>query len=486
MTTKDIINHCFQQCNINNITYDSRNVQKGDAFFAIKGIHLDGNDYIQDALDKGASLVFTSNPLLKNVDKKIHYVDDAQEALGIAASILYPSKPAHIIAVTGTNGKTSVASYVKQIITKLGKSCASIGTLGIEIDGNVNVQNKINKIYNKELHMTSIDVISFYKILNLLTCNGIDYLVFEASSHGLDQNRIGDIKVQSAAFISFSQDHLDYHKTMEQYLSAKLKLFSKHLNNNGEAVIYSEIDNLNKIKKLCNDASIKIFTVGKNGNIKIDKIEQNITCQNVNFTYHGKKYEFDTNIIGSFQAVNLLIAARLVQNMKFDFDQVIKILPKIYAVSGRLERVTNIDHPYHIFVDYSHTPDALKNTLLELANLKQKNGNLYVIFGCGGERDKSKRAMMGKIATSITDYVVITDDNPRNENPALIRQDILHGAKNTAIEIADRKSAITKTMANLKSNDILLISGKGHEDYQIYGNTKKYFSDVAVVREFLY
>lgn len=482
---KNIIKGYLQRNNIKNISCDSRSVKAGDAFFAIRGLAFNGNDYIDEAIAKGASLVITDDISKAETNDKIKYVEDARLALGLAAEILYPGKPKHIMAVTGTNGKTSIVEYVRQIISKLGKACASLGTLGVKIEGHHNLQQEIDKIINPGMNLTSFDVITFYKILNLLAMNGIDYLIFEASSHGLDQNRIGSIKVESAGFTSFSQDHLDYHKDMESYLKAKLKLFANHLMPGSEAVIYSQIEYGNKIKDFFNEKQIKYSEVGEGGDIAIMNIDSDLYGQNIQLRYQDMLYEFQTDIIGSFQLINLLIAAKLVNNVGFEPERVIKALSSVKAAPGRLERATNINSAFQIFVDYAHTPDALKNALQELKKIKYHTSKLYVIFGCGGDRDKNKRSIMGQVASEIADYVVVTDDNPRTEDPAIIRKDILTHLRKDVYEIPDRELAIFETMQKLQSGDILLISGKGHEEYQIYGTSKKYFSDVETVKKYL-
>ncbi len=326
--------------------------------------------------------------------------------------------------------------------------------------------------------MTTLDPISFRKALHILGEAGVENVAFEASSHGLYQRRLGDIKVKTAAFTSFSQDHLDYHQSMQSYLRAKLILFTENLIQGGEAIIYSEILFFDFIKKFLTERHILYSTVGKTGDLKIKKSRQLIQGQKIEFEFQGKKHEFYTEIIGSFQAINILIAAKMVNNLDINFDSIVKILPKLKAVKGRLQRITMNDFEYQIFVDYAHTPDALEKSLQELSKIKHECGKLYVIFGCGGDRDAMKRSMMGKIASKIADYVIITDDNPRTEDSKKIRSEIVAGIK--AEEIATRRSAIVETITKLKAHDILLIAGKGHEEYQITSNEIIKLSDVDI------
>lgn len=470
------IEELFRKSDITGISFDSRKIKPGDAFFAIKGDNFDGNEYIVDAFKNGASLVFTDNSSQQG--ENIIYITDIRMGLAVAAGIIHKEMPRNLVAVTGTNGKSSVVSYVHQILSKLNQTSACIGTLGIE-----STEKILDKSFNeKDLVLTTADPVTFRRVLSLLCDAGINNVAFEASSHGLFQRRLGDVRVKSAAFTSFSQDHLEYHKTMDAYLQAKLSLFTENLEKGGEAVIYSEIMFFDFIKSFLSKKHIPFCTVGCNGDIKIWKNEQSLEGQHIFFEYKGQKYEFETNIIGSFQAINLLIAAKLVNNLGLGFDQIVEKLPEIEAVPGRLQRVTDIDCEYQVFVDYAHTPDALKKSLEELKKLKQQSGSLYVVFGCGGNRDTLKRPIMGKIAAEIADKVVITDDNPRTEDPGKIRREIAEAVAK-AEEIMDRKNAIIDTIAKLKKNDILLIAGKGHEDYQIIGREKFKFSDIEIAKE---
>jgi UDP-N-acetylmuramoyl-L-alanyl-D-glutamate--2,6-diaminopimelate ligase len=469
----------FQEYQIKGISFDSRNVKAGDAFFAIKGEKFDGNDYIQEVLAKGVSLVFTENPLLQM--NKVIYVQNIRDALAKSSGILYPQLPQHLLAVTGTNGKTSVASYVEQLIAKLGVSSASIGTMGVSVSNSANIENKSLAILQKyqASGMTTFDPVSFRELLQILVKQNIQHVIFEASSHGLHQKRIGNIKVNVAAFTSFSQDHLEYHKTMQEYLEAKMILFTDNLSEDAEVIINSNILYLDFISNFFHQNNIKFTTVGPDGHIKIISCEQSLLGQDIECEFEGETYKFYTPIIGSFQATNLLIAAKMVYNIGFKFKDIISVISDIKAVHGRLERVTKEHDDFQIFVDYAHTPDALEKSLIELKTIKKEGGSLVVIFGCGGNRDALKRSIMGEVASTNADLVIVTDDNPRNENAAKIRAEVLVGAQG-AFEIADREIAINNAVVNLQKNDILLIAGKGHENYQIIGNNKYAFSDVII------
>ncbi|XVN41264.1 MAG: UDP-N-acetylmuramoyl-L-alanyl-D-glutamate--2,6-diaminopimelate ligase [Rickettsia endosymbiont of Argas persicus] len=455
----------FEKHYVQGLSNNSKTTQKNDVFFAIKG----GNNFIEDALSKGAVLVITDNKQTIATDKVI-YVENAQIALYEAIELFYLKKPKTMIAVTGTNGKSSVVSYIAQIYSLLGQKAASIGTIGVEVFG-------INSFSDNFPALTTFDYLSFRKIIHKLAENSIDYLAFEASSHGLDQQRLGDLKVNIACFTSFSQDHLDYHHTKKNYLLAKLKLFTNHLSKDGIAIINSDIEEIDFIKDYLNKHKVKYLCIGTSGDCKITKINSSLKGQNINFIFDSKERIFNTPIIGSFQASNLLIAALSVYHTGFEFSKIIDALTKVKAVKGRMERVKDAN----IFIDYAHTPDALEKALTELKNIKAKGSKLSVIFGCGGNRDTTKRKLMGEIAATIADYVIVTDDNPRNEDPKAIRTEIISGIETTNYtEIADRKEAIKYGINSLKENDILLIAGKGHENYQIIGNDKVEFDDAKV------
>jgi len=462
---------------VKGLTFDSRNIKPGDAFFAIRGEEFDGNDYIDIAFKQGASIIFTDNQSKQR--DKIIYVEDIRMSLALVAGMFYPHLPKNIIAITGTNGKSSVVSYVHQILVLLGKKSAAMGTLGMEST------EKLPASYsNNSVALTTADPVTLRQNLQILSKIGVENVAFEASSHGLLQRRLGDIRVSGAAFTSFSQDHLEYHQTMESYLHAKLILFTENLAAGASVVINSDMMFFDFIKNFLIERRVSYSTVGSHGDLKIKKCIQSIIGQEVTCEFMQNKYHFNSNIIGSFQATNILIAAKLVYDLGVDFDKIITIIPKLQAVSGRLQRATGQHSEYQIFVDYAHTPDALEKSLIELQKIKEKSGKLYVVFGCGGDRDRKKRPIMGKIASKIADYVIITDDNPRTENAAQIRAEIVAGAEQ-AEEVSDRKTAIIETIKRLKKDDILLIAGKGHEDYQIIGDKIIKFSDIELAHSAL-
>ena len=468
---------------ITGINFNSKKIKKGEAFFAIKGLSFDGNNYVKEALQSGAALIFSDSEFYKNrEDLPIIYVEDVRTALTIAAEVFYPKNPENLIAVTGTNGKTSVVSYCQQLFTLLGKKSASLGTIGL-VCSKQEITDKFNDEQYKAL--TSTDILTFRQIVDYLAAHDINSLAFEASSHGLEQKRLGNLTVQAAAFTNFSQDHLDYHGTMDSYLEAKLKLFSNHLRKDGLAVISSDIAEIDRIKDFLSQRNIDHLTVGKTGEVKIYSADQSISGQNIVFSYQGKNYNFKTEIIGSFQASNLLIAASLVCKFGFSLDEIIEKIPHVKAVKGRLDRVTASSDPFQVFVDYSHTPESLEKALIELKKIKTaRDSRLVVVFGCGGNRDASKRPLMGKIADIHADIKIVTDDNPRFEDAAAIRSQII-AAVPSAKEIGDRRLAIISAVNMLEEGDILLIAGKGHEDYQIIGDKKISLDDFEIAKEAL-
>ena len=460
---------------IKEIFFDSRKVTPGSAFFCIQyALH-----YIEEAVQKGAALIVCNT---KVAGREIFVVSDVRIALAEAAAFLYNHKPKYMVAVTGTSGKTSVVDYYRQIASHLGYKSASIGTLGICCsDESIVIEQPDNSL-------TTQDVVTTHKTLASLAQHGVTHVAFEASSHGIDQKRLCKIFVDAAGFTSFSQDHLEYHHTMEEYKFTKLKLFPENLKDGGTAIITTGLMDDDDIANIFNGTSpfavenAKMVTVGKNGAINIISCEPSLTGQIITFSYHDKKYKITTPIVGSFQASNLLMAAAMIEACDVDFDDIFPVLSKIIAVPGRFERVTKLDSPYHIFVDYSHKPGALESSLKEM-RLLCKN-KLHVIFGCGGDRDPSKRKPMGEVAAKFADIVIVTDDNPRTENAAIIRAEAMRGCPN-AQEIGDRGEAIRYAISQLQKGDILLIAGKGNEDEQIIGTNRIHFDDREEARLWL-
>lgn len=451
-----------------NFSINSKKTKRNDIFFAIDGLTQSGNSFISEAIANGASAVVTSSGIKNQRYLKVHNV---RKFLAEACSIKYKKKPKNIIAVTGTNGKSSVANFYYQILKNLKINSAAIGTIGIHY------KNKFKKTY-----LTTPDTITIHKELNFLKKNGIENVCLEASSHGLHQHRLDNININAGIFTNFTQDHLDYHKNLKNYLKAKLYLFKNLLKKNSFAIIDTDIPQYSLLKKICNRRKIKILSFGSKGNtIKLISHYFLERQQIIKINFLNKIYNVSVNLIGDFQIKNLFAAIIAVYLSFKDKDKIISTLTKINTATGRMQYVGN-KKKSTVVVDYAHTPDALKKSLQTLA--KQFNKKVDVVFGCGGDRDQGKRFKMGKIADQFASKIYLTNDNPRYENPISIIRQIKKGCPRSKV-ILDRKIAIKLAIKNLKMDSILLIAGKGHENYQIINNKKKYFSDQKVAKFFL-
>jgi len=456
---------------INGISSDSRSLKKGFLFAALS----ENNDlYIKSAIKKGAVALLLNKKIYKNYSGLknigIIVVDNPKEFYGILCSKYYNLKFENVVAVTGTNGKTSVAWMVNSFWHKIGIKSVSIGTLGI-YDG--------NKTYKTDLTTPSIDQI--YLNLVDLEKKGFKNVVIEASSHGIHQNRIGGLNISIAAITSLSRDHLDYHETFDDYKRTKLNLFEK-LPKNGIAIINDSINEHKEFEKVSKNNKLKVIKVGTNKTSDwFYKIRSFIEKQEIEIVYKGKKSKIYTNLIGNYQISNLITSIAILTESGISFDDIIKHIDSIQSPPGRLEYIAS-SNGAKIYIDYAHTPDALKNVLLSIRPYVSKR--LCIVFGCGGDRDKGKRPVMGKIAYNYADIVYITDDNPRSEDPKNIRNDIITSCPN-AVEVSDRSLAIASAVKCLKNGDLLLVLGKGHEETQIFNNNIKYFSDKKEILKIL-
>ena len=451
-----------------NFSINSKKVNKNDIFFAIEGSKQSGSLYSSEALSKGAYKVITS----KNIRNKNYLiVKNVKKFLVEACSVKYKEKPKNIIAVTGTNGKSSVANFYFQILKNLKINSAAIGTLGIFY------KNKV-----KRTNLTTPDIITIHKELNFFKKKKIDNVCLEASSHGLHQNRLDGINFTAGIFTNFTQDHLDYHKNLKNYLRAKLYLFSSLLKKNSFAILDTDIPEFPIINKICKKRKIKILSFGSRGNaIKLISHYYFGKKQIIKINFLNKIYNIKVDLIGDFQIKNLFASMLASYLSVKNSDKIVKTLSKIKSADGRMQSV-GTKGKSAVVVDYAHTPDALKKSLQTLA--KQFNKKVDVVFGCGGDRDKGKRYKMGKIANQFASKIYLTNDNPRSENPNSIIKQIKKGCSRSKI-ILDRKIAIKTAINNLNTDSILLIAGKGHENYQIINNQKKYFSDQKVSKFFL-
>ncbi len=466
--------HDIKNVKIKGLSLDSRKIEKNYLFFAIKGAKFNGEKYILDAISKGAKAVICSQKCKIKTNKiPIIKVKNISAVVVQACKIFYSKKPNNIIAVTGTNGKSSVAEFYHQLLTIQKTPVASIGTLGVKI------RNKI-----KKSNLTSLDVISLHRELSEIKKKGINHVILEASSHGLAQGRLNGIEFKIGIFTNFSQDHLDYHKNMKAYLEAKLFLFSKLLKKNYNIISDNQIKEFKKLKKISKKKNLNLLSIGKNNSsFEIISLIIKNNFQLLTLRYKKKKYTIEVPLIGLFQIKNLMMSLLAAKLSGLNLIQMLKKIKKIKVVNGRLELIKILPNQAKVFIDYAHTPDALETSLRTLKNHYDVKPD--VVFGCGGERDKKKRPMMASISEKNAEEVYITDDNPRNENPKLIRQMIASGFKNKNkfYNVPSRAQAIRKAFINSKPNGTILIAGKGHEITQTYKNKVLNFSDKNIINK---
>ncbi len=453
------------------LTADSRQVRPGFLFAALPGVHADGREFIADALRNGAVAVLAPpGTRLPVSDVSLVVDENPRRGLALMAARFYHRQPATIAAVTGTNGKTSVAWFLSQIWTALGHPAACLGTLGLFAPGIV-----------EKGSLTTPDPVALHRQLARLGAQGIEHLVLEASSHGLDQHRLDGVRVTAAAFTNLSRDHLDYHGSIEAYLTAKLRLFADLLIDGGTAVVNIDAEHGGRVLAVVRERRLAALTYGADAaaDLRLLGALPGADGQRLDVILRGRtRAAVDLPLAGAFQASNALCAAGLALACGADADRVLAALAGLQPVPGRLQRVAVRDGAA-VYVDYAHTPDALANVLAALRPFCR--GRLTVVFGCGGDRDPGKRAPMGAIAARLADRVVVTDDNPRGEAPAAIRAAILAGCPD-AREIGDRAEAIAAAIAGLAPGDVLLVAGKGHETGQIIGDRVLPFDDADVVR----
>ena len=457
------------------ICSDSRIIKKGDIFFAIPGSNADGLKYVNDAVAKGASAIVIPIRRKINISSNIpiYKVKDIRKEISLAAFVVHSETIEKKIAVTGTNGKTSVTYFLNYILSNLGEKTATIGTLG----------NSLIKKFNTG-NLTSPEPVDLSKQLRKLSKDKIKYLVMEASSHGLHQKRFYGLKFDACVLTNISQDHLDYHKTMSHYIMSKLKLFSDYVKKDSKIIVNSETKYIDRVKRyLEKESNISPIYFQKNNKfkiVKIKKIKYNSTIVDVKFGKELKKFKFAN--LPLFQIHNFLLAALTLHFMGHNLTKIQNLSLKCPSVPGRMEFVGNTRNSASVYIDFAHTPDALQNALIEGGNLCKSE--LHVVFGCGGNRDYSKRPIMGKIASKYADNVVITDDNPRFENAKKIRKEIIDDCKNF-LEISDRRKAIKHAINQLRKGDLLIIAGKGHEKNQIINGKVYPFDDVKISKGLL-
>jgi len=450
------------------VTADSRTVRRGDVFVAMAGSKTDGSAFAAQAAAAGAAaIVGEKAPAALPGGAAFILVKNARRALALAAACFYRRQPQTIAAVTGTSGKTSVAAFTRQIWGSLGHRAASVGTIGVVTPD--------REVYGS---LTTPDPVSLHKTLAELADEGITHLAIEASSHGLDQHRLDGVRVAAGGFTNLSRDHLDYHPTVEHYLNAKLRLFQDLVVDGGAAVIDVDHEHAAQVVQTAKRRGLKLITVGRKGEgIRLldDTIEG--FAQKLSVEHASRRHSIKLPLVGDFQVENALVAAGLVIATGGEPAAVFAALDSLKGAKGRLD-FAGERNGAPIFVDYAHKPDALDKALAALRPYVKHE--LVVVFGCGGDRDQGKRPLMGEIAAKAADRVIVTDDNPRSENPAAIRAAILKAAPG-AREIGDRREAIRGAIASLQTGDVLLIAGKGHESGQIIGDRALPFSDHEAV-----
>ena len=472
---KNVEDH-IKEIEIDGISNNSKCIKKNFIFFAFVGNKTNGNLYINEARKNGAAIVISQDEENEDIIKLPN--KDYSLIYSHLCSSFYNKKPKNIIAVTGTNGKTSVTDFCRQLWSFYGFKSASIGTLGIRVSS--------EKYYHKiRSNLTTFDSSELNEQLSKLNDKQISYVALEASSHGINQNRLDGINFNGAIFTNLSHDHLDYHKNMEQYYIAKKKLFTEYLKDG--ACVSINLDDKYGIK-LYNEIKTKNFKfinfgINKKCELKLINVKKIEKIWQLEILYENKLYKTDIGLVGHFQIYNALAAASICLGLGMKPDSIFKSLSYLQTVPGRMQL---INHPLckaTIIIDYAHTPSALENAILAIKKMNV-NGKIYTLFGCGGDRDHEKRPKMGEVAFKYSDFTIITDDNPRTEHPSSIRKSIINDNP-VAIEIPGRDVAIKKAISLLKDDDVLIIAGKGHEQTQTIGIETLPFDDISVVKNTL-
>ena len=462
---------------VSSMAFDSRKVAPGSVVVAVPGTVADGRRFIVQAAAAGAVAIVAEGERPTDLDDAVAFVPtaDARRALALGAAALYPEQPDTIVAVTGTAGKSSVADFARQLFAALGRKAASLGTLG--------VTTSEGAAYGS---LTTPDPISLHETLHRLACDGITHLALEASSHGIDQRRLDGVRLAAAGFTNLGHDHLDYHGTVDAYRDAKLRLFEVLLPQGAAAVVNADGTMAEPFVEAAALRGLSLMTTGRAGDtVRLLETRSEGFVQKLLLRFHppgggARDFEAELPLVGEFQVENALLAAGLVlaADRRVDPEQVFEAFAELNGVPGRLERVGEVAGAMCV-VDYAHKPEALAHVLDALRSFT--TGRLVCVFGCGGDRDRAKRPMMGAIAAEKADVVIVTDDNPRSEDPAAIRAAILAAAPR-AREIGDRAEAIRTAVRDLKPGDVLVVAGKGHETGQIVGDRTLPFSDHEVVR----
>jgi len=470
---------------ISGLCADSRTVKQDWLFVAISGNDSDGHDHIDSAIANGAVAVLGEKDLS---GLSVPYIqsESIRADFAKACARFWPKRPAIQVAITGTNGKTSIAEFLRQIWQKATWDAASLGTLGART---ARTGHSLDQPHLTLSGLTTPGPDDLFRVIDALAQENVRCLALEASSHGIDQDRLSPLSLHVAGFSNLSRDHLDYHGDMEAYFQTKLRLFTELLPDGAAAVVNCDDDYGKRIIKALKDRPIVLKTIGhdKSADLHIKSLNPKDYGFDAHIAYKGQDYHFPLALMGQFQAENALLAALLAHLSGLSLHDSLGALPSLKPIAGRMQPVHGHPQKARILVDYAHTPDALENALSLLR--PETNGKLIVLFGCGGDRDKGKRVLMGNAAAQLADMVYVTDDNPRSEDPGAIRADVMSGdAKKMAdkfTEIGNRKAAIQTAIDTLGAGDCLLIAGKGHETTQMVGTETLPFDDAAVARSAL-
>ncbi|MGN6357704.1 MAG: UDP-N-acetylmuramoyl-L-alanyl-D-glutamate--2,6-diaminopimelate ligase [Novosphingobium sp.] len=462
-----------EAANVTGFAIDNRKVAPGTVFGAFRGARFNGEDFIADAVAAGAVAV-VARPEAK-VSGAVHIADaEPRRAFARLAAGFFAPVPETIVAVTGTNGKTSTVEMVRQLWRMAGNHAASIGTLGVTTSDET-----------VSTGLTTPDIVTFLANMSGLAREGVTHVAYEASSHGLDQFRNEGLRVAAGAFTNLSRDHLDYHATMDDYFAAKMRLFDEVVADDGAAVVWADDEWSQRAVERASKRGLRLLTVGEKGDfIRLLARRHTQLGQTLEIEFEGQVKSVELPLIGAYQAANALVSAALVVAGGGDGDRTLADLSRLQPVRGRLERAAIARSGAPVYVDYAHTPDALEAAIAALR--PHAKGRLIVVFGAGGDRDQGKRPEMGRVAAAQADLAIVTDDNPRGEDPGEIRRMVLAGAPR-AREIGDRREAIAAAIAEAGRDDIVLIAGKGHEQGQVVGRGEAArvlpFDDVTVARE---
>lgn len=472
---------------ITGITADSRQVQKGTIFVAIAGTQQNGADYIPNAINNGSALIIcnheTLNALPADVQEKCIAYENTRQALSILSAHYYKPQPDCMVAITGTNGKTSVAEFTRQLWALTGLKSASVGTLG------VTTSPPVADIAGYDCDvLTTPDAVRLHQDLSVLAKNGVDHVSLEASSIGIDMHRMDGLKLNAAAFTNLSRDHLDYHGTMHSYRACKYRLFGELLPKSGTAVINANCTDYDGLFNACSDRGIRVISYGiGQGEIRTLKHTAHSYGFDLTLDILGNHFDVTVPLLGEFQISNILASVGLLVACGSDPTTVARHVGNLSGIKGRLQRAGSCPNGAVAYVDFAHTPDGLETVLKSVrphVDTAGNNGKIHVVFGCGGDRDTGKRPLMAQVAEHYADTVIVTDDNPRTEDPAQIREQVMAGCTN-ATNIGGREQAIAHALNTAGEHDIIIIAGKGHEQGQIVGTEVLPFDDISVTQNLI-